>query len=41
MSTVLNIKHQTVVLLLQTGSPFEYEMIRMLYTSKREIEIAK
>jgi phospholipid-binding lipoprotein MlaA len=25
----------------QSGSPFEYEMIRMLYTSKREIEIAK
>jgi len=24
-----------------TGSPFEYDMIRMLYTSKREIEIAK
>ena len=25
----------------QSGSPFEYELIRMLYTSKREIEIAK
>ncbi len=25
----------------QTGSPFEYEMIRMLYTAKREIEIEK
>ena len=25
----------------RSGSPFEYEMIRMLYTSKREIEIAK
>jgi len=25
----------------QTGSPFEYEMLRMLYAAKREIEIAK
>ena len=25
----------------QSGSPFEYGMIRMLYTSKREIEISK
>ncbi len=25
----------------ETGSPFEYEMIRMLYTAKRKIEISK
>lgn len=41
MSTILNINHQAVVLLLQTGSAFESEMIRRLYNSKREIEIAK
>jgi phospholipid-binding lipoprotein MlaA len=25
----------------RTGSPFEYDMIRMLYTTKREMEVAK
>jgi phospholipid-binding lipoprotein MlaA len=25
----------------QSGSPFEYEMIRMLYQAKREIEIKR
>jgi phospholipid-binding lipoprotein MlaA len=24
-----------------TGTPFEYEQIRMLYTRKRELQIAK
>lgn len=34
-------RHRQSFRYYQTGSPFEYEMIRMLYTSKREIEIAK
>lgn len=34
-------RHRESFRYYQTGSPFEYEMIRMLYTSKREIEIAK
>ena len=25
----------------ETGSPFEYDLIRLLYTKKRELEIAK
>ena len=34
-------RHRESFRYYETGSPFEYEMIRMLYTSKREIEIAK
>jgi len=34
-------RHRESFRYYQSGSPFEYEMIRMLYTSKREIEIAK
>ena len=34
-------RHRMSFRYYQSGSPFEYEMIRMLYTSKREIEIAK
>ncbi|MFV0436246.1 MAG: VacJ family lipoprotein [Desulfopila sp.] len=34
-------RHRQSFRYYQTGSPFEYEMIRMLYTSKREIEIEK
>jgi len=34
-------RHRESFRYYQTGSPFEYDMIRMLYTSKREIEIAK
>lgn len=34
-------RHRQLFRYYQTGSPFEYEMIRMLYTSKRQIEIAK
>ena len=34
-------RHRQSFRYYQSGSPFEYEMIRMLYTSKREIEIAK
>ena len=34
-------RHRTKFRYYQSGSPFEYDMIRMLYTSKREMEIAK
>ena len=34
-------RHRQSFRYYQTGSPFEYEMIRMLYGSKRQIEIAK
>ena len=34
-------RHRTSFRYYQSGSPFEYDMIRMLYTSKREIEIAR
>jgi len=34
-------RHRESFRYYQTGSPFEYEMIRMLYTTKREIEIMK
>ncbi|MBW2452713.1 MAG: VacJ family lipoprotein [Deltaproteobacteria bacterium] len=34
-------RHRESFRYYQSGSPFEYGMIRMLYTSKREIEIAK
>lgn len=34
-------RHRQSFRYYQTGSPFEYDMIRMLYTSKREIQIAK
>lgn len=34
-------RHRESFRYYQTGSPFEYDMIRMLYTSKRQIEIAK
>ena len=34
-------RHRTQFRYYETGSPFEYELIRMLYKAKREIEIAK
>lgn len=34
-------RHRQSFRYYSTGSPFEYEMIRMLYSSKREIEIAR
>lgn len=34
-------RHRESFRYFQSGSPFEYDMIRMLYTSKRQIEIAK
>lgn len=34
-------RHQQPFRYYQSGSPFEYDMIRMLYTAKREMKIAK
>lgn len=34
-------RHRQPFRYYQSGSPFEYEMIRMLYTDKRKLEIAK
>ena len=34
-------RHQLSFRYYQTGSPFEYDLIRFLYTKKRELEIAK
>lgn len=34
-------RHRESFRYYRSGSPFEYDMLRMLYTSKREIEIAK
>jgi len=34
-------RHRESFRYYRTGSPFEYDMIRMLYKSKREIEIAR
>jgi len=34
-------RHREAFRYYESGSPFEYELIRMLYKSKREIEIAK
>ena len=39
--TAIDKRHQESFRYYRTGSPFEYEMIRMLYTAKRELEIAK
>jgi len=35
----IDIRHRTEFRYYDSGSPFEYELIRMLYTSKRKIEI--
>lgn len=34
-------RYQTAFRYFQTGSPFEYDLVRLLYTEKRKIEIAK
>jgi phospholipid-binding lipoprotein MlaA len=34
-------RHRQPFRYYQTGSPFEYELIRMLYSAKREMEIAR
>ena len=39
--TAIDKRHQLSFRYYRTGSPFEYEMIRMLYTAARELEIAK
>jgi phospholipid-binding lipoprotein MlaA len=39
--TAVDARHRQSFRYYRTGSPFEYEMIRMLYTAKRDIEIEK
>lgn len=34
-------RHRQSFRYYQTGSPFEYEMVRLLYTKKRELEISR
>jgi phospholipid-binding lipoprotein MlaA len=34
-------RHRVKFRYQQTGSPFEYELVRMMYTMKRELDIAK
>lgn len=37
----LDQRHQVGVRYFQTGSPFEYDLVRLLYTRMRELDIAK
>jgi phospholipid-binding lipoprotein MlaA len=34
-------RHQVSFRYYETGSPFEYDLVRLLYTKKRELDIAK
>jgi len=34
-------RHQLSFRYYETGSPFEYDLVRLLYTKKRELDIAK
>ena len=37
----IDTRNATAFRYFETGSPFEYELVRMLYTQMRELEIAK
>ena len=37
----IDTRHQINFRYYQTGSPFEYDLVRLLYTKKRELDIAK
>ena len=37
----INTRHRTQFRYYGTGSPFEYELVRLLYNTKRELDIAK
>jgi phospholipid-binding lipoprotein MlaA len=37
----LNIRANTAFSYHSTGSPFEYEMVRFIYTKKRELDIRR
>jgi len=41
VATAIDKRHRESFRYYETGSPFEYDMIRMLYVAKREMEIAK
>ena len=34
-------RHRTLSRYYQSGTPFEHDMIRMLYTAKREMKIVR
>jgi phospholipid-binding lipoprotein MlaA len=36
----IDTRHRTVFRYFQTGSPFEYDLVRLIYTEKRELDIA-
>ena len=38
---VINARDRVEFRYYQTGSPFEYDLVRFLYTRKRELDIAK
>ena len=37
----LDARHNTAFRYYETGSPFEYELVRLLYLKGRELEIAR
>ena len=41
VTRAINIRKQTRFRYHQSGSPFEYDLVRYLYTQKRKLEIAK
>ena len=36
----IDTRHRMAFRYYQTGSPFEYELVRLLYTEKRKLDIA-
>jgi phospholipid-binding lipoprotein MlaA len=41
LSNSIDTRHQLHFRYYQTGSPFEYDLVRLLYTKKRELDIGK
>ena len=41
LTNAIDTRHRTSFRYYQTGSPFEYDLIRLLHTKNRELEIAK
>jgi len=37
----IDARHRTAFRYYQSGSPFEYDLVRMLYLEKRKMDIAK
>jgi phospholipid-binding lipoprotein MlaA len=36
----IDLRHRTAFRYFETGSPFEYDLVRLIYTEKRELDIA-